>query len=74
MNSTFRCQEVLFARALALPAGERAVFLGQACGGNLALATGVAELLQAHEEVGGFLGTPAVLCARTGPNSRRRTS
>ncbi len=41
--------------ALALPAGERAQFLRQACSGDATLEREVHSLLAAHEKAGSFL-------------------
>jgi serine/threonine protein kinase/Flp pilus assembly protein TadD len=53
-------EEELFAAALALPVAERQRYLEQACGGDIDLLRRVQALLRVHEEVGGFLETPAV--------------
>ncbi len=39
---------------------ERAAFLAAACGADQALRQHVEELVHEHEEIGGFLETPAV--------------
>jgi Protein kinase domain len=49
----------VFGAALRLPAGERAAFLDQACAGDAAFRKRVEELLEASEEAGDFLGSPA---------------
>ena len=52
----------VFLAALERPAGERAAFLDEACGGDdEALRREVEALLGSHQEVGGFLETPAAL-------------
>jgi serine/threonine protein kinase len=53
-------EESLFHLALGKPAGERAAFLEQACGGDDALRRHVEALLQAHDNPGSFLHAPAV--------------
>jgi non-specific serine/threonine protein kinase/serine/threonine-protein kinase len=58
-------EENLFHRALDKPAGERAAFLEQACGGDAALRQRVEVLLQAHDNPGSFLNQPAVNLAAT---------
>jgi tetratricopeptide (TPR) repeat protein len=49
----------VFSAARRLPAGERAAYLEEACAGDAALRRRIEELLQAGEEAGGFLGSPA---------------
>jgi eukaryotic-like serine/threonine-protein kinase len=49
----------LFHAALALPPHERAVYLQQACDGNLSLRRAVESLLKSHEEADNFVDTPA---------------
>ena len=49
----------VFSAARQLPAGERAAYLDEACGGDAALRRRVEELLQAGEEAGAFLEEPA---------------
>ena len=48
----------LYHEALERPAGERAAFLDQACGGDVDLRRRVDALLRAHEQAGEFLGAP----------------
>jgi hypothetical protein len=57
-------EETIFAAALEKqdPA-ERRAYLDQACGGDPALRQQVEELLQSHDEAGGFLNVPAVQLA-----------
>src|SRR5215831_1026864 len=50
----------LFKRALDHPAEQRAAFLEQACGENLALRYEVESLLKFNTEGDGFLGQPAI--------------
>jgi WD40 repeat protein/serine/threonine protein kinase len=53
-------EESLFHLALEKPAGERAAFLEEACGGDPALRQRVEALLAAHQNPGSFLREPAV--------------
>jgi tetratricopeptide (TPR) repeat protein len=55
MTSTISPVENLFARALELPAAERAAFLEKECAGDAALRTAVEGLLRASEDAGEFL-------------------
>jgi eukaryotic-like serine/threonine-protein kinase len=50
----------IFEAALALPAGERATFLDQACGDDQALRQEVESLLKSYAEAESFMETPAV--------------
>lgn len=50
----------LFDAALERPAAERAEWLAQVCGGDEALRTKVEQLLQAEDELEGFLETPVL--------------
>ncbi|HVU63579.1 MAG TPA: serine/threonine-protein kinase, partial [Phycisphaerales bacterium] len=50
--------KVIFGEAVALAAGERGVFLDEACGGDAALRGLVEELLSSHESVGDYMGAP----------------
>jgi serine/threonine protein kinase/tetratricopeptide (TPR) repeat protein len=59
-------EEQLFHLALEKPASERAAFLKQNCGGDVALRRRVEALLQAHENPGSFLEKPAVNPGTTG--------
>jgi serine/threonine protein kinase len=52
-------EEVIFEAAFALPASERAAYLDRACAGNDGLRQLVEALLEAHEEAGEFLESPA---------------
>ena len=56
----FKQVERIFERALEMPAGERASFLDEACGGDDALRKQVEQLLAADSEAGEFLQEPAV--------------
>jgi len=49
----------VFNAARRLPPGERAAYLDEACAGDAALRQRVEELLQASEEAGAFLESPA---------------
>ncbi len=51
----------VFSAARRLPAGERAAYLDEACAGDAALRQRVEELLQASEEAGDFLESPAAV-------------
>jgi serine/threonine protein kinase len=60
----------LFSAARRLPARERAAFLEQACAGDAALRQHIVELLQAGEDAGQFLESPAAV--RPGPGETAR--
>ncbi|HMB52165.1 MAG TPA: serine/threonine-protein kinase [Thermoanaerobaculia bacterium] len=62
----------LFAAALERPAGERPGFLADACGSDRELAAEVASLLDAHDDAGTFLETPAAAPATTPPSGSVR--
>jgi serine/threonine protein kinase/Flp pilus assembly protein TadD len=49
----------VFGKALKLPPGERAAYLGQACGPDEGLRARLEALLAVHEEAGAFLKEPA---------------
>jgi WD40 repeat protein/serine/threonine protein kinase len=51
----------VFSAARQLPPGQRAAYLDEACIGDAALRQCVEDLLQASEEVGGFLERPAAV-------------
>ncbi len=51
--------ENLFLAAAKLPPTERQAYLDQACQGNTELRRRVEQLLQAHDQAGGFLDSPA---------------
>jgi serine/threonine protein kinase/tetratricopeptide (TPR) repeat protein len=55
----------LFAKALELPASERAAFLDRACGDDLNLRQWVEDLLRAHDTAGDFLQNPAADAVRS---------
>jgi serine/threonine protein kinase/tetratricopeptide (TPR) repeat protein len=59
MNDVPRQDVAIFAKALELPASERAAFLDRACGDDLNLRQWVDGLLQAHDTAGDFLQNPA---------------
>jgi eukaryotic-like serine/threonine-protein kinase len=59
MNESPHREEALFEAALKLTPAERAEYLQKACGADAGLRERVAALLQAHEEAGGFLESPA---------------
>jgi serine/threonine protein kinase/WD40 repeat protein len=61
---------VVFSAARRLPHSERAAYLDQACAGDTALRQRVEELLQASEEAGGFLESPAAVLP--GPDAPSR--
>src|ERR1039458_630515 len=56
----------VFSDARKLPAQERAAFLDKACAGDAALRHRVEELLQASDEAGAFLDSPAAIPPRSG--------
>ena len=56
----------VFSDARRLPARERAAFLDGACAGDSALRERVEELLQASDEAGAFLDSPAAILPRSG--------
>ncbi|HVC93239.1 MAG TPA: serine/threonine-protein kinase [Pirellulales bacterium] len=62
-------EETLFHRARDISADERAAFLDNACAGNALLRQRVEVLLQANDNPGSFLGTPALAEANTLPPS-----
>ena len=49
----------IFHATLALPPGERAAYLAQACHGNSSLRQAVESLLNSHEKTGNFVDAPA---------------
>src|SRR5208283_2948026 len=51
----------VFNAARRLPARERAAYLDEACAGDAALRQRIEELLQASDEAGDFLGSPAAV-------------
>ena len=51
----------VFSAARRLPAGERAAYLNEACVGDAVLRQRVEELLQASEQAGAFLKSPAAV-------------
>ena len=51
----------VFSAALKLPVAERVAYLDQACAGDTALRQRVEELLQASDEAGAFLESPAAV-------------
>ncbi|HUD82380.1 MAG TPA: serine/threonine-protein kinase, partial [Candidatus Saccharimonadales bacterium] len=51
----------IFSAARQLPPGRRAAYLDEACAGDAALRQIVEDLLQASEEAGGFLESPAAV-------------
>src|SRR5688572_21481236 len=59
MNFSSQREEDLFHRALALPAAERAAFLGREAAGNPELRASVESLLYHHEVTHGFLRSAA---------------
>ena len=64
---------VVFSAARRLPAGGRAAYLDEACGGDADLRRRVEELLEASDETGGFLEVPAASVrgsAETAPPGR----
>src|ERR1019366_5528567 len=60
----------VFEVARKLPAMERAAYLDQACVGNPGLRQRLAELLQAGDDAGTFLETPASVPPKTGRTIR----
>ncbi|MBI4621782.1 MAG: hypothetical protein HY736_01010 [Verrucomicrobia bacterium] len=60
MATNRNSEETIFARAVALPDGDRKAYLEQACGGDPALRRAVDQLLQAHQGDAGFMASPAV--------------
>jgi serine/threonine protein kinase/tetratricopeptide (TPR) repeat protein len=58
-------EESLFHEALAMPAGERSVFLDAACGGDADLRRRLDVLLQAHDKPSSFLAGPAAAAVAT---------
>jgi WD40 repeat protein/serine/threonine protein kinase len=61
MNDHHDREAVLFSLARQLPAGERAAYLDGVCAGDATLRQQVEELLQAGEDAGDFLESPAPL-------------
>ena len=59
MNDPAHPEEAIFEAVFALPASERAAHLDRACAGNDGLRRLVEALLEAHEEAGEFLESPA---------------
>src|ERR1017187_6866071 len=59
MNDSVHPEEAIFEAAFALPVSERAAYLDRTCGGNAGLRQLVEALLEAHEEAGEFLESPA---------------
>ena len=59
MNDQHDREAAVFNAARRLPAGERAAYLDEACAGDAALRQRVQELLQAGDEAGDFLQSPA---------------
>src|SRR5438128_2392444 len=53
-------EEDLFVAALEKPPSERAAFLAEACGEDLALRQRLEALLNAHDRAGDFLSNPVV--------------
>lgn len=66
-TSRWRRIETLFEEAAALPARERATFLSERCGEDLALRGEIESLLAADEQAAGFLGRPVVPAAAPTP-------
>jgi hypothetical protein len=63
---------VVFSAARRLPPSQRAAFLDDACAGDAALRQRIEELLQASEEAGGFLQSPAADAPGPGGTTRVR--
>jgi serine/threonine protein kinase len=59
MSESINREEMIFDAALRLPSEKRTDYLREACGGNDELRARVEGLLQAQEQVGGFMGEPA---------------
>src|SRR5882724_9154103 len=59
MSDPMDREVAVFSAARRLPAGERAVYLNEACAGDAALRQRVEELLRAGDEAAGFLQDPA---------------
>lgn len=59
----------IFTVAVQLPAGERAVFLERACGGDSELRQRVEALLQTHARLGDFLEQPSAQPAKPRPGA-----
>ncbi len=59
MNDPVHPEEAIFEAVFALPASERAAYLDRTCEGNSGLRQLVEALLEAHEEAGEFLESPA---------------
>jgi serine/threonine protein kinase len=55
MSISTKREADIFTEALSVPAGERAVFLDKACGGDDRLRRKVEALLNSHEKIGDFL-------------------
>ena len=60
-----RREETIFAAVLAVPSGERANYLDQACGADVQLRQRVELLLRSHEEAGKFLEPGQPVAERT---------
>jgi serine/threonine protein kinase/tetratricopeptide (TPR) repeat protein len=60
----------VFSQARLLPAGQRAAYLDAACAGDAPLRQRVEELLQAGEEAGAFLESPAAVPPEPGGTVR----
>lgn len=60
MSESLEREEELFSQATALPAGERAAFLRQACGDDAAMLQRLLALVSVHETCGDELDTPEV--------------
>jgi len=64
MNNQPEREADIFNAALRVPAMERAAYLDAACSGAAGLRQQVEELLQASEEAGDFLESPASAVGR----------
>lgn len=58
MNDDSAPEVAIFIEAVAIRAGDRAVFLERACGGDQELRLKVEALLRAHDRIGNFLEEP----------------
>jgi len=58
MSDQPKSEETIFAEAIALPRGEREVYLNQACAGNAVLRQSVEALLKSYDENSNFLEKP----------------
>src|SRR5688572_6496911 len=66
MNEPRQREETLFETAVALPSGQRAAYLKEACGEDAPLRQRVEALLKAHDQAGEFLDKPpAAVPAKT---------